>query len=407
MKNTVIIGFLLITAIFTSCSKDPLSPTSTLQKYVIEFNPDTLRGNIYQDLTVKARVNGLETETLFSWDYGDGSKSIDTGSSITKHTYFVVGNYTLSAKAFHYFTDTLITEGSIPVIISEPTPKVIFEPHTIDTVLPMDIYGKLLKPLFSRLQFDYTSTPLRFAYHIVGSGYDTTVLSDRGDLYFNFPRAGKYIVSAEVTRESGALYGRDTETVNVRFPAIDIDMIRSSPRVSVVFNVDPNSSIYHSENFANPLSLELPFIHSAPYDFSWSGGDFAANYNVHTVGTGTYDDKNEEITGSLSSDIQTLVSCKVSVNDTTYSSSIGGSSNAKWGYTFKNLKLISVTSKEIVYGIVGQTMSDFSSDLNFEFTKHNFPSDDPCANPITIVIGHASSNLTPPPAPNGFVIFSR
>ena len=125
MQKHVIVFIVLIGVLFSSCSKDPLSSSPTSASHKLELKPDTLRGQIFQNLGVSARIEGVPSSDIFyGWDFGDSNHSTYKTQYGTTHSYNNPGRYTLHAKAYQYFVDTLLAEDSIPVFITEPLASV-------------------------------------------------------------------------------------------------------------------------------------------------------------------------------------------------------------------------------------------------------------------------------------------
>ncbi len=408
MQKQVIVFFLLLSTILSACSKDPLSPLPTLATHKLELKPDTLRGQIFQNLSVLARIEGVPSSDIFyGWDYGDSNSSNSNSQYGTTHIYNNPGRYTLHAKAYQYFVDTLLAEDSIPVFITEPLASVRLLPKILDTIISANIDGNIKGLIILGLEMPLNSSDRIISTHITGVRFDTVFAyrespyNNFQSFYFSFPRIGIYTVAVEVKKANGDIYGRDTSTVIIRLPSVTSVTLQGMSKVSVMLNIDSADALFHSPGFKNPLSLELPFVNLTPYHYSWSGNNFAFSYRQQSTGGGVFIDNDEQIAGVIAPDFQTITSTTVSVNDTNYSGTT--SFRSTWGYMLRNLRLVSVTDKQIIYAAFDEPTNNYSSNVHFDFTFQNYPSEQDCANPITVLAHILGGQLKK--NPSAYLIF--
>jgi hypothetical protein len=400
MKHNIFILLALVAVfMFSSCQNDPVSAPQSGTQYVLEIKPDSLVGEVYVNYQFKARLNGMSTSDVdFVWTSSD-SDNFNLHYDGYK-MYRFPGNYTITARAYDRFADTLIATKTVPVHINQPHLTVDILPNSIDTVLPMNEDGSLQSMLFT-VKSSIPVTESQVHWHFDDGPADTmTWRSTIVDHAFKY--LGPHSVKAEVYDTKGNFIGADSSIITIHFPFFDLSTLQNFKRVSVYLKIDSTSSVYGTKGLTNPFAMGLLQQNDANNSFSWSGKTFIGGYHEETgLGTSNYHLIDYRMNGELGSDLMSVKSLGVQTLDTAYQA---GSYTGIVQYSFNlhDLVLLSVTPTKIIYAAKNNPLSNFASDIQF---ISRYLSLSQCGNPISI--GLILLYGVPSNAPYALVIFSN
>lgn len=366
-------------------------------RYTLEINPDTLVTELFKANRFRARVNGISTADLrFAW-FVNGMPAMN-GEYFFDRSFSDTGTFTVGAKAFDSFNDTLIAEGSADVYVLSPgATSISLTPSAIDTTFMTSGSGAL----YAQLTFTSTISPVfeyaHYTWHITGPGIDSTISRDNlSVLSFAFTVFGDYVVT--VSAQKGGLdFGSATSQVRIGIPDLK-PLIEQSKNVTVYLTLDTAHPIYHKPFYKNPLAVGLPLTNDATHSYSLTPSSFFAHFKMETgVGTNDYKKADDRIDGAFSADQRTVTNVSVSVDDTSYYyiyrqyNPILELTAARYGFTLKDLRLKAVSPTEIVYSSGGRDLSEFLTGISFYY---NYAEYDPCGEVKTPIL-HFKSGTTP------------
>jgi hypothetical protein len=348
------------------------------QTYKLEINPDTLVTELFKGHRFRARVNGFSSADLrFAWHVNGALTS--NGEFFFDRSFSDTGSFTISAKAYDSFNDTLVAEGFAYVYVLSPgATSISLSPNAIDTTCMTSSTGML----DARLTFQSTITPqYEYAYytwHITGPGTDSIISKDYlSSLTFNFALYGDYVVTVHA-QKGGLDFGSDTSYVRIGIPDLK-PLIEQSKKVTVYLTLDTTHPVYSKPFYENPLAVGLPLISDATHSYSLTPTSFFARYNTETgIGTNNYNKADDKIEGAFSSDQRSVTSVSVSVDDTSYYYLYSPYdptiklTAARYGFKLQDLRLRAVSSTEIVYSSGGRPLSEFLSDISFYYNYEDY-----------------------------------
>jgi hypothetical protein len=248
-------------------------------------------------------------------------------------------------------------------------------PDDIDTTVFMKSDGSISHKLHFTAKTAPDFSSVWYIWNVKGMGIDSTFWgTDYSTLDFLFTKTGDYTVSISA-QKGDLLFGSDSCRVKIRMPALDPLMLVNSKNVSVFLVLDSTNDAIRQPYFSNPLAVGLPFKTDATHSSSWTATNFATSYFTETgLGTNNYDKADDRIEGQFSSDLQTLNSVHVSVNDTAfhYDGSITDFFAARYGFKLSDLRLIAITPTEIVYVSPNRPLAEFASEIQFYYNHRKY-----------------------------------
>ncbi len=364
MNRISIFILLLLFVGLNSCSEDPASPNTTTGSGKILIYPDSLRGVINEEYVFKARLEGVPFgDVRFLWDFGDGDfRNFSTQEVLFKFNF--TDTFYVRVKAFDYFTDKLLGFDSIPVTITRGTPKVEITPSTIDSVISYYDDASFQIPISFSLTTSADPGTSKVIWYF-GDGSKNDTISSNFTVYHAFGKPGVYSVRAEVYEIGGGLLGADTAQVQLRFPTINLGMIQSSKQVSVFLMLDKTSAFFDQPGFYNPSAYGAQLSNGANRNVTWSSNSLIVTEGVDSstsFGAALVDRK---LNITLSPDGKMVTSLSLSVRDSTIWQDSSKHDYANFSYSLKNIELLAVTDKEIVFRATVPTTTALTTDLMY------------------------------------------
>lgn len=358
----LILILLLGTTVFTACSEDPVSPTNTPGKLLIQ--PTSLNGELHQEYTFKAKVENVSFgDVRFLWDFGDGNfRNFSSQEVLFKFNN--TGSFFVRVKAYDYFTDELLGFDSIPVTIIGSTSNVQIVPPSIDSVITYYDDASFQIPISLRVTSTSATANSRVVWHY-NDGTKSDTIESSFDVYHVFQKIGDYTVRAEVYEKNGNFVGADTTTVKLRFPPLTMGMLQSSKQLSVFLMLDRTSVFFDQPGFYNPSAYGAQLSNGANKTVNWTSNSLAITEDVDSstsFGSALVDRK---LTVGFSSDLKKVTSLSLSVHDSTQWQDGSKHDYAEFSYTAQNIELVAITDKEIVYRVISPTTSIIAPNLKY------------------------------------------
>jgi hypothetical protein len=377
MTRKILSSLLLYSAlILSSCESDQVTTNnSTLEKKLI-LNPSHLEGEQYANYEFKAKVTNVPYSDLtFLWDLDDGKGFRDPNVAYSQsvwHAFTETRVHNVRVKAYDYFTDSLLGFDSIRVDIRAPERFVAIAPKFLDTMM----FSMMSSGFTEWILFSVkTSTPDNLVRTVwdFGDGSSNSVDS----VYYSrhsFIGPGIYTVRVSAFEKTTDLYlGTDSATVIIRLPPIDFSEIAGkAKRVSVFLALGTEHPVAAHPLFTDPFSILLPMASDSLSTVTKHSGvnDFQLAF-TSSVGGGLPRSQLDSVTARFSADLQTIVSMRVSVNDTGHLSPQtfpGFSGSLRYSYTLHDLSLLAVTNTKIVYRTKQPLVAEFANDITFQAT---------------------------------------
>ncbi|MBS1903793.1 MAG: PKD domain-containing protein [Bacteroidetes bacterium] len=218
MNIRVLLIYIAALAFLSACKSDPATSTTSNSNNALEVLPSTIHATRYTTVAVSARMNGVaQSDVYYTFDFGDGAGVTPPTGSQIEHFFLTPGTFTVTAKAFDRFRDTLLASTTVPAIVDDTIHWMSVTPHQVDTsVITTDSTLRLgiLPPVFSAYSNSkYVSS---VSIHVTTTGLDT-VLAPMGA--FSQPtlfRLGTYKIVYSAFDQANNLFGRDSATVTLR-----------------------------------------------------------------------------------------------------------------------------------------------------------------------------------------------
>lgn len=400
MKHYYILILLAAALGFSGCESDLVSNNQqNTPKYNLEVIPDTLYGSVYEQYTFKARLNGMATSDVdITWDFGDSSYYRPPSHSF--HEYHKPGDYTIMVKAYDSFRDTLLATKIVPAYIASKEYITDLTPNSTDTTLFMNSDGT-----FKEMTFSFTTSfPLTRAraYWSFSDGIVDTFTYNYSSITHSFKAAGTYQVKVKIKDDYGNLIGEDSSTITIHHEPFDISTLTNAKRVSVTLSLDSVPAPLKAQGYVNPVSFGQNLVNDANTTTSWNGSSFTSHYQFNGMASSTlYQRSDYDISGTLSSDLQTLERLTLAVYDSTNDNNITIKA-FDLGFSVYGLKFHAITGNEIIYKIVAPPLTSIASDLRFRSLSLYLG---PCIPPDAIVMHFIIGNEKK--YPYAYVIFTR
>ncbi len=359
MKKTTNLRCLLLLPLFGIL---PLfgckSPTSALSggAPVVTIIPDNLQGVEFVIYNFKAKIeNHNLDETYFIWNTGDDTASLrrDFNISLPK-AYTKPGTYTVTVKAYDYYTDSMIAMASTLIYIDTAKSSVEIIPQFYNGSLGANTLGTLNHFLIDAK----TSLPADQLYGFWDFGDGTTGSFVTGQFSHIFPHIGSYLLKLDVYQKSGIYVGTDTALITIKLPDITLDVFKKSLMVEAYLFVDSTNPVSSLLGDYQPLSIGELFVGSN-ITSSWYGNTFSIEYNNNST-------QDFLITGTISTDGQTVSSVTIFARD-----SGSTSSYFDYSYSVKSMKLSVVTDNVTEFRLSGDELINNINNVQFAVNGRN------------------------------------
>jgi large repetitive protein len=196
--------------------------------------------------------------TSWSWNFGDGSTSMDQNPM---HTYTSAGNYTVTLTMAD-------SSGNNTVIVHQNSIKVYdaavanFSLSTTWGTWPSaDLYT------YNSIQFTDTSSNVVSWYWSFGDGTTSTAQNP----IHTYPVAGNYTVSLTATNPGG----NNSSAINIQVTDTPLTVITnlaagtySTPQTLELVSNDPNSTVYYTNDTTDPRVSSTRIPYTAPITIS-------------------------------------------------------------------------------------------------------------------------------------------
>lgn len=398
MKRYYILILLSAALGFSGCESDTPSSSSTNSvKKELEIVPASITVTRYQEFKIKARMTNIPMSDVYMhYDFGDGRGAMDVFSgSSAFHFYTDSGNYTITVKAYDWFTDSLLATKIIPARANELPHNVAFSPGAIDTAMECDEYGKLPRIYFTV----YTNAPgPKFIWNLE-DGTDDTASSNNNFIIYS-PKVGTYKLRVDVYDEKDTYWGSDTLVVRISQPNVSATMLQNTKQVSVCYGPDASSPIFYANQNTNGRFDAGLLFKGDSTTSSWYGATFDLQYIHLFSDTNKTIKTNYQIGGKISSDFQRIEKVTVTMFDTATPKQ--GEICNRWGFTLKGLELVGVNNNMIIYRIVNTPSTDFATG---EYFQRQFQGYRPNGFPNNVI--YTLINSYKLLAPYGLLVFTR
>jgi len=402
MKHFAILILMLAAFGFSGCESDMTAANQqNTPKYLLEVEPDTLYGSVYTNYAFKARLNGMAASDVnFQWDFGDGYNP-NYPPYYNNHEYSKPGDYTITVKAYDNFRDTLLVTKTVPAFISSQKYSVVLASNTTDTVLAMNNDGTFQEVTFN-VSTDFPTNKGYTLWSFSDGITDSVNYYSTSTFTHQFKSAGTYKVKVKIKDYADNFIGEDSSFITIRHEPFDISTLTAAKRVSVTLSLDSVPAPLKAQGYFNPVNFGQNLINNVYTTSSWSGNSFSSQYQFNGMLSSTlYQRADYKISGTLSSDLQTLEQVTLSVYDSTNESNIK-INTVDLGFSVHDLKFHAITESEIIYKIVSPPLTMIASDLRFR-SINLYLGPCPKLDPITIhyVIGNEKKY------PFAYVVFTR
>jgi hypothetical protein len=366
--------------------------------------PTHLEGEQYIEYEFRAKVTNVAfSDLVMEWDFDEGQGFEVVEVPVVKHAFHQPKIHFVKVRATDWFADTLLGYDSIRVDIRPPAGNFNLLPDRVDTTLAMNSNGSMASPL--RLEI-VTPTPghlLTTKWDLGDGSTKDTLLPDKVLLY-NFKAAGTYLVRVSGYDTSGTYVGSDSVEVTLRIPPVTAEMLSRTTAISVYLSVDTSHVIVKDPLFRNPLATTLNSKNDSVSTWSLSGTKFKVTLDSMKPPEYFFRHFQEEIEGELSTNLRSIRSVMVSVNDTgRLHSDVSDRAGLHYSYQLRDLELLAVTPNRIVYRSVSTKMNDFASNITFRAANavnvHGGISED------FFVLIHPNESRFP--HPYGLIMFDR
>lgn len=402
MKHYYILLLLAAALGFSACESDMTTANQqNTPKYSLEVIPDTLYGDVYQEYLFRARLNGVAgSDVYFKWKFSDGYTPNDTQPYVY-HEFHTPGSHTVTVSAFDIFRDTLIATKVIPAFLSTEKYEVTLSPGNTDTTLTMNNDGTFQEMAFN-VSTDFPMSKGQ-AYWSFSDGITDTVNHYSNNTFTRrFKAAGTYTVKVRIKDYADNFIGEDSSSITIRHEPFDITSLTSAKRVSVTLSLDTVPASLAAQGYTNPIQFGQDMINNVYTTSSWNGNSFSSQYQFNgMLSTTLYQRADYKISGTLSSDLQTLEQATLSVNDSTNESNTTIKA-VDLGFTVHDLKFHAITDKEIIYKIVAPPFTMIASDLRYRSLSLYLG---PCTPANAIVMHYVIGNEKKYPL--AYVVFTR
>ncbi len=386
---------------FSGCESDtPSSSSTTSEKKELEILPTSITTERYSEIRVKARMTNIPlSDVRIEYDWGDGRSdgknyAIGAGSSYP-HFYRDSGSFTITVRAYDYFTDSLIATKTIPARVNELPHIVRFTSDAIDTAVITDYNGSLPYIMF---QVETNAPFPKLVWNVGDGSPDTTTYST--NWYHFYKSVGTYTVTVDVYDNNGTYWGSDTMQCTLKFPNITQAMLTGAKRVTIVYEPDGTSEIPYQLKYYPRFETGLLFVEDEATTYSWYGNTFDVRRKVYSDGYGTSLMYDNHISGKISTDFRQIDEITVSYFDSI--SAWDGKNLNRHGYTLFGLELFAVSSGMIIYRAEYKPLSEF---VRNEYFREDFYSSGHFGSPDQYLSSYIVGNTRNPPY--AYVGFSR
>jgi len=342
----------------TSCESDQVASKSTEKKLIVV--PEYLDVQQYDLCTLKVRLTNVPySDVRFEWDLDGG---IDNGPwyGWRVHVKFTQNKiHNVKVKAYDIFTNEFFDSASIRVDVRPPVAFVQLSPDTaIHEIQParMNIDGSFLSG--ERVNFEFKfSAPSDYVDKTWdwGDGTDNVNIIGSPWEYHEYTSTGTFHAVLSAQERGGRFLGKDSSIVIIRPPKVILLDIRNALSTYVFLVVDSTDpAVVNDPLFKNPFALG--FYHAnANVTTDFQANDFSLLYNENSGKV-----CNDTISGTSSDDFRILKSLHAGVDEIR-----SAGQTIRYSYDLRDLELLAVTSKSIVYRSKHPIQDQFLSNLSY------------------------------------------
>lgn len=339
--------FLAFICAISGCKYNPASPSSGGVPSVT-IVPDNFHGVQFVQYSFKAKIANHDPEfTYFKWNMGNDTlyyySPVNQAMGIV---YQNPGNYTISVKAYDFYTDSVIATAKEQIAIDTARSSVEIIPQFYNGILATTTLGVTANFTLSIK----TDLPDNELYQFWDYGDRTTDAYKVGTITHAFPSPGTYLLKVDVYQRNGIYVGRDTALITIGWQQFSVDEIKQMGKIEEYILLDSTYPVDIDHLGSFPLNFGEPVSGSNIFS-SWSGNTFKIEYSDNY--------KDGKITGTLSGDGMRIDSMSVHEN---YSDP---NVTAAIDYHVYNMKLSFITDNQIGFRISGDNLKN-------NFTKFSY-----------------------------------
>jgi hypothetical protein len=325
------------------------------------FSPDTLRGDPYEYLAIKARVEGIALSDVYmNWQFPgtlghQQHNHIVAAQPITDISYPARGRYTILASVYDVFSDSIVARDSTVALIDSFAKSVSLSPGSIDTGVFQFPDGTVDNPFDLSVSTSANTDFFTYDFHISGMGIDTAIHTNGPLLSFAFPLLGAYHISVTVSDIDGRIYGSDSAVYNLKMKSVDpLYFIRMKSAGSVMKFEQSSSASVKLEGIS--FLLNSLIVANDSLDGAIFSQHSFTLYSIPPKGKRLIL-SHDSLVANFSGDFSTITSFTVFAHDT------NGSQYGNYSVTVGDAKLIAITRTLYLYAITGLPSAVFVRDI--------------------------------------------
>jgi hypothetical protein len=311
--------------------------------------PENFRGVQFVAYSFKAKITNHDPAfTYFNWNMGIDTMYYYTAvNQAMSIGYQKPGNYTITVKAFDFYTDSVIATATEQIVIDTALSSVEIIPQFYNGMLATTTLG-----VMDNFTLSVKSTlPASELYQFWDYGDGTTDAYKSGTITHAFPSPGTYLLRVDLYQKNGIYVGRDTALITINWPPFSPGQIKQMKKIEEYIFLDNTFPPVDKDHIGDfPLNFGEPVsgtnIHS-----SWSGNTFTIEYSD--------DYKDSKIAGTVSDDGMKIDSMDVHEN-------YDDPNVTAWiDYKVYNMKLSFVTDDKIGFRLSGVNLKNNFTNFSY------------------------------------------